>query len=304
MGSSSSPTDHSTFSLIFLSLHLVTTTLMSFPALTSSADYTKLVYKGCADQKFQDPSGIYTQNLKSLYNSLLPQSSQKLFSTDTAGDGQNAITGWYQCRGDLTTAQCSDCVAKIPDMAAKLCGGAIAARVQLHGCYLRYEVAGFKQVSATELLYKTCGSIHAQGAGFRERRDTAFGMVENGVRSGSGLFYTGSYQSVYGLGQCEGDLSPDDCGDCVKNAEQKVVDQCGDSISGQVYLQKCYLSYSYYPNGVPGISSSSDKEGTGGGQNHTQRTVAIAVGGIAALGFLIVCLFFVRSVVKKHRGKH
>lgn len=110
---------------------------------------------------------------------------------------------------------------------------------------------------------------------------------------------------MYGLGQCEGDLSPDDCGDCVKNAEQQVVDQCGDSISGQVYLQKCYLSYSYYPNGVPGISSSSDKEGTGGGgQNHTQRTVAIAVGGIAALGFLLVCLLFVRSVVKKQRGKH
>lgn len=300
-----SPTDHS-FSLLPLSLYLFFIIITSFPSLTTpAADYTKLVYKGCADQKFQDPSGIYSQNLKSLYDSLLPQSSKKPFSSATAGDGPNAITGLYQCRGDLSTAQCSDCIAKIPDIAAKLCGRAVAARVQLHGCYLRYEVAGFKQVSGTQLLYKTCGSIRAQGTGFEERRNTAFEMVEEGVKSGSSLFYTGSYQSVYVLGQCEGDLSPDDCGDCVKNAVEKVGDECGDGISGQVYLQKCYVSYSYYPNGVPGISSSSsdDKEGTGG-KNHTQRTVAIAVGGIAALGFLIVCLLFVRSAVKKHGGKY
>ncbi|PON44367.1 Gnk2-like domain containing protein [Parasponia andersonii] len=273
-----------------------------FPLATTGADYTKLVYKGCADQKFQDPSGFYSQNLKSLYNSLVSQSGQKPFSTTTSGDGQNAITGWYQCRGDLTTAQCYDCVSKIPDMAAKLCDRAVAARVQLLGCYLRYEISGFKQVSDTELLYKMCGSIRAEGTGFEARRDTAFGMVEDGVKSGSSLFYTGTYQSVYVLGQCEGDLEPSDCGDCVKNAVQKATSECGDSISGQIYLQKCYLSYSYYPNGVPGISSSTTDKGTG--QNHTQRTVAIAVGGIAALGFLIVCLLFVRSVMKKRGGKH
>lgn len=41
-----------------------------------------------------------------------------------------------------------------------------------------------------------------------------------------------------------------------------------------------------------------------GQQNHTQRTVAIAVGGVAALGFLLVCLMFVRSVMRKRGGKH
>lgn len=187
-------------------------------------------------------------------------------------------------------------------MADKLCGRAIAARIQLSGCYLRYEVVGFKQVSDTELLYKACGSRQASANGFEQKRDTAFGMVESGIKSdgaeAGGLFYTGSYESVYVLGQCEGDLSGDSCVDCVKGAVDRAKTECGDSISAQVYLQKCYISYSYYPDGVPSMSSAS-----GAGQEHTQRTVAIAVGGLAAFGFVIVCLLFLKSVMKKRGGK-
>ncbi|KAF3943419.1 hypothetical protein CMV_030022 [Castanea mollissima] len=238
-------------------------------------DDTNLVYKGCAKQNFPDP--IYSQNLKTLLSSLVSQASQKTFYTTTSGDGQNAMMGLYQCRGDLTLPNCYSCVNTIISRADKLCGKAVAARIQLSGCYLRYEVVGFKQVPNTELLYKTCGSTRASESGFEQKRDTAFGMVESGVKSGGsgdgGLFYTGSYESVYVLGQCEGDLGSDDCGDCVKTALERVKADCGDSISGQEYLHKCYISYSYYPYGVPRVDSSS-----GTGKQHTQKTIAIAVG--------------------------
>ncbi|KAK4281334.1 hypothetical protein QN277_012842 [Acacia crassicarpa] len=269
----------------------------------SAADFTDLVYKGCADQKFQDPSGIYSQNLKSLVATLVAQSAQKVFASTTSGDGQNAIRGLYQCRGDLSNSDCYKCVSKIPDMLDKLCGQVVAARIQLSGCYLRYEIVGFKQVSGTQLLYKVCGSIQASGSGFAERRETAFGMVENGVKSGGSLFYTGSYQSLYVLGQCEGDLSSGDCGDCVKSAEDQAKYICGNSISAKVYLQKCYISYNFFPNGVPGKGESSSSSSEMGPHN-TQKTVALAVGGVAALGFLIACLLFVKSVFKKRGGKY
>lgn len=247
--------------IIFLPLFLffLFTVFVVFPFVTTAADYTNLVYKGCANQKFVDPAGVYSQTLKSLFQSLVSQSSQKSFFTTNSGQDSNAIMGLYQCRGDLNTNECQDCVSKIPKISSKLCGGAVAARVQLIGCYLRYEVVGFKQVSETDLLYKVCGSIQASGTGFEQKRDTAFGTLENGVKSGGGLFYTGTYESVYVLGQCEGDMSSDDCGDCVKSAVQKATTDCGDAISGQIYLHKCYISYSYYPNGVPNISAPSGK---------------------------------------------
>ncbi|KAK6286507.1 hypothetical protein POUND7_012686 [Theobroma cacao] len=285
--------------ILSVSWFSVTIFLGSFSFVATGADYTTVVFKGCADQKFQDPSGVYLQNLKNLMSTLVSQSSQKTFSTTTSGQDPNAIMGLYQCRGDLTTSQCYSCVSKLPEISDKLCGKAVAARVQLSGCYLRYEIVGFKQVPETEFLYKVCGSAQASGTDFEGRRETAFNMTEDGVKSGKRLFYTGDYQSVYVLGQCEGDLANSDCGDCVKSAFETAKDDCGDSISAQVYLHKCYISYSYYPNGVPTVSSSS------GTRQHTQKTVAIAVGGVAALGFVVVCLMFLKAVLKKRSAsKH
>ncbi|XP_059626091.1 plasmodesmata-located protein 2-like [Cornus florida] len=282
------------FSLLFLSLTF-------FTILVSSADYTKLVYRGCADQKFQDPSGIYSQTLKTLFDTLVSQSSTAKFFNTTTGEGQSAILGLFQCRGDLSNDDCNNCVKKLPDMSQKLCGKTIAARVQLIGCYMRYETVGFKQVPGTELLYKVCGSTQASGTGFDQRLDTALGEIETGVENGNG-FYAGSYESVYVLGQCQGDLSSGDCVDCVKSAVETAQSDCGTSVSAQVYLQDCYISYTYYPNGVPTKSLS----GTGGSNTNTntKKTVAIVVGGVASLGFGIACLLFIKSVFKRREGKY
>ncbi|XP_028197053.1 plasmodesmata-located protein 1-like isoform X1 [Glycine soja] len=265
----------------------------------TDADNIYLVYKGCADKKLHDPSGIYSQNLKTLLDSLVSQSEKKAFFTTTYGEGQNVIMGLYQCRGDLSNTDCYNCVSKIPDMLENLCGKVVAARVQLIGCYLRYEIVGFKQVPETQLLYKVCGAKEeSYNDGFEERRDSVFGMVESGVKNSGNLFYSGSYQSFYVLGQCEGDLAKDDCGDCVKSAEDQAKAECGDSISSQVYLHKCFVSYSFYSKGGTNISSSP------GRSLDTQRTVALAVGAFAALGFLIVCLLFLKSVLKKKSDKY
>ncbi|PNX91002.1 cysteine-rich repeat secretory protein 3-like protein [Trifolium pratense] len=112
-----------------------------------------------------------------------------------------------------------------------------------------------------EVLFKTCGKTNAAGRGFEERRDTAFSVMENGVVSGHG-FYATSYQSLYVLGQCEGDVGDSDCGECVKSAVQRAQVECGSSITGQVYLHKCFISYSYYPNGVPKEGPSSSGAGS------------------------------------------
>lgn len=138
-------------------------------------------------------------------------------------------------------------------MAPSLCGGgAIAGRIQLTGCYLHYEVAGFPQLSGTELQFKTCSKSDAS---FEEKRDTAFSQLETGIAGGSG-FYGTTYASVYVIAQCQGDLSVGDCGECVKEAVQRAEVECGKAIAGQVYLNRCYMSYSYYANGVSGDSPS------------------------------------------------
>ncbi|KAM7253852.1 hypothetical protein ACFE04_031534 [Oxalis oulophora] len=275
--------------ILFTSLLLIHFTVFT----SATTDITDFIYKGCANQDFQNPTQI--QDMNTLLTTLVSNSSQKTFFTSKSGD----TTGLFQCRGDLSLTDCHTCVSKIPSLLQTKCGNTIAARVQLSGCYLKYEVFGFTQVSGTELLYKVCGPSDGGGSGFEEKRESAFNMGVSGVKSsGGGLFYTGNFESFYVLGQCEGDLSNGDCGDCVKSGFGSVEKECGDSINAQLYLNKCYVSFSYYPDGVPKISDDPSSSGAET-KKQTQRTIAIVVGGMAAVGFLVVVLMFVVSVMKK-----
>lgn len=283
---------------IFPLVFLISFTIFKF---SSSADTTNFIFKGCANQNFQDPSGVYSQTLKTLFTSLISQSSTTKFYKTTSGQGQSSISGLFQCRGDLNDLDCNNCVSNAHQLFDKMCGPTIAARIHLSGCYIRYEISGFKQASATDLLYKVCGSTRVHGSGFDQKLSSALGQVEKGVVSRNG-FYTGEYENIYVLGQCEGDLVGGDCVDCVQSAEQKAKSDCGDFVLGQIFLQQCYLTYSYRPDGVPGTlpSDTGRSKGKGMGQN-TQKTVAIVVGGLVGSGLFIACLLVLRSAFKKKR---
>ncbi|KAI7726361.1 hypothetical protein M8C21_025951 [Ambrosia artemisiifolia] len=280
----------------------------------SSVDLTTFIYKGCANQRFQDPSGISSQNLKSLYQTLITQSSSTNFFNTTTGNTQlpTSITGCFQCRGDLSNSDCNTCVKKIPETINKVCGGdTIAARVQLDGCYLRYEVVGFPPASATDVLFKHCGSGRVSGSGL----EGALEQVVNGVGNGKG-YYGGVVDGVYVIGQCEGDLSGSDCVNCVRSAAANVRSACASASSGQIYLQECYVSYNYNPNGDSGsgsgtggggggvIQAGATETGAGDGRHSTQKTVAIIIGGLAGLFLGIAFLLVLKSAFKKKKEKH
>ncbi|XP_076942206.1 plasmodesmata-located protein 2-like [Bidens hawaiensis] len=270
---------------------------------TSAVDNTNLVYKGCANQPLQDPNGVYASALSTIFGTLIQQSSKSKFYKTTSG----TVSGLFQCRGDLTNVDCYTCVSRLPILMDKLCGKTVAARIQLLGCYMLYEVSGFAQISGMEMLYKTCGKSNAGGSGFEARRDSAFSALVNGLGSGNGGFYATSYESVFVLGQCQGDLGTSDCGNCVKSAVQRAQVECGGSVSGQVYLHRCFISYNYYPNGTPKTNNPSSSSSSYSSPSYSSstsgsnpgRTVAIILGGAAGVGFIIVILLIARKAMKK-----
>ncbi|KAG9137483.1 hypothetical protein Leryth_016784 [Lithospermum erythrorhizon] len=288
------------FIIFFFSPHI----LEFFPLAKSAPEYTTLVYKGCAHQAISDPTNAYSQALSTLFGNLISQSSKAKFYKTTTGSGQNTVTGLFQCRGDLSNVDCYSCISGLPILIDKLCGKPVAARLQLYGCYMLYEVNGFPQISGMELLYKTCSGKNAGGSEAEQVRDTALNALENGISSANGGFYTTSYQGVYVLGQCEGDIGGSDCGECVKNAVQKAQVECGSSVSGQIYLHKCFITYSNYPHGPPKRSSSSYSDSAPSSSDSSGqsigKTVAIILGGAASVGFLIILLLFAKNLVKKH----
>ncbi|PWA93494.1 Gnk2-homologous domain-containing protein [Artemisia annua] len=320
----------------FLLFHVIITLTTTTSA--ASNDLTTLIYKGCANQNFQTNP---TQTLTTLFNNLVQRSSSLNFFKATV-NSTIPVTGLYQCRGDLSHADCNTCVQTLQNTIQTVCDpNTLAARAHLTGCYMLYEALNFPQAPDTEVLYKKCGSGRVGGSGsgggsgFEEKMEVVFGMVVKGVGEGKG-YYAGGYERVYVLGQCEGDLGEGECVNCVRNASLVAKGECLDNgfVSGHVYLQRCWLSYTFYPDGVPGGGDDSGSRngdsgggapvetgaaevggggGGGGGKRNTEKTVAIVFGGLAVVLLLVAFLLVVKSAFKKkehyyyhgdHAGHH
>lgn len=254
--------------------HSITLLCLTFflfiPSSQPISDYSTLVYKSCASQTFNNPqSQSYSQSLNSLFQQLITQSSQyKFFKTNEAINDETAIiSGLFQCRDDMTRQDCFSCVNSLPHISNTLCENSIQARIQLEGCYIQYETEEVVPTGETEtesskisssnlLLHKECGEPIE---GLKELMDEAFVILETGILKSDEYYYTTSYGSVKLMGQCEGDSGNCECSECVSDAVHVAKEECGGSISAQIYLGKCFISYVYEPgsdgfprNSIPG----------------------------------------------------
>ncbi|KDP23729.1 hypothetical protein JCGZ_23562 [Jatropha curcas] len=266
----------------------------------SSLDYyyTSLVYTKCANQTHEATS--HSQVLSSLFQELSAQSSRSKFFKTTSGDEKVGISGLFQCRGDLSNNDCHNCVNKIPELSNSTCKKAVAARLQLNGCYFYYETDGFGDEIATterELLHEKCSEKKAVSGGFLEVRDAALLAMENGEMINDKGFYEMDYEFVHVIVQCENDyLGGCDCIECIGNAVEIVKEDCGSSFSGQVYLDKCFLSYSYHPDGKQSNFYPGEEEKNG---KETGKTVAMVLGGAVALLVGFILLKFKKTICQK-----
>lgn len=217
---------------------------ISHKSAQTNTNYNSLVYTHCANHTSTSfPSALLSPFLQQL----VQKSSQSQFFQTHAindDDDKTAISAQFQCRGDLTPDECHKCVKQLPNISQNLCGETIPARVQLTGCYLHYEHDEMSTTSRMEMLYKTCSETVAVWEGFKTMRDAAFEALLRGVVSGDGYSEI-KYERMHVMGQCEGKTGDCECEECVNNAVQIAQDECGYSISAQVYMQTCFVTYTY-----------------------------------------------------------
>ncbi|XP_058215295.1 plasmodesmata-located protein 3-like [Rhododendron vialii] len=268
-------------------------------SISTDPNLHDLVYKHCASHISAIPTaGSLPEILSSLFRELVEQSSVSKFYETSVGDDDIAVSGLFQCRSDLGVDQCFDCVNRLPEMSSALCGRTVPARIRLSGCYLHYKADG-SQISRLELQHKTCSDSKAASDGFEGVRDGAFAAVVSGVMGGNG-FCDMSYESMHVTAQCQGNLESCDCGECVASAVQIAQDECGESISGEVYLDSCFMIYSYDGiNEIPG-NSNGGNGGTFGTRNiGSGKFVAIVGGGAVAVAFALFFFYFCKSSRRK-----
>lgn len=210
-------------------------------------DNQKLVYSQCPNQTSPNPS--HFPLLSNLFQEFIAQSSKSRFFETIVADEKTAISGTFQCRNDLSPDECRSCVSKFPVMSTDACGKNIPARIQLSGCYAHYqeEEDGAETNSRPDqLLHMACSKHKIKRSGFEEMKYAAFAALESGVISGNG-FCEMTYESIHVVAQCADSLGKCDCGECVNNAVQIAgEDECRYSVSGEIYLDSCFISYDYY----------------------------------------------------------
>ncbi|KAK1309176.1 Cysteine-rich repeat secretory protein 60 [Acorus calamus] len=204
--------------------------------------------------------------------------------------------GLYQCRGDLSVSDCQSCIQSSLTQIGSLCPFALGASLQLLGCFIRYDNSSFVGAQDKGLVLKRCGGSVANNGGgdYGAQREG----VLTGIVSGTGMYRTagrGGGGAVQGEAQCEGDMDAKTCGDCLGDAVGTLRSACGDAVSGEVYLVKCYARYwatrAYARSGAHDYSPSSDV---------ASKTWAIVLGLIAGVALIIVFISFLRQACCSH----
>ncbi|XP_076956716.1 plasmodesmata-located protein 8-like isoform X2 [Bidens hawaiensis] len=241
-------------------------------------------YLGCSQEKFQ-PNTPFEINLNSLLSSFVSSSSQTLYNSFAIGNDTNAslnsaVYGLYQCRGDLRTPECTQCVKYAATQVGVGCPYSYSASLQLEECLVRFENYDFLCKLDTSLRFKKCSKSVSHDVQSLNRRDDVLaqlGEADQGFRvSSSGL--------VQGFSQCLGDLNPNDCSSCLEEAVSKLKNLCGSSLAGDVFLAQCYMRY-WTPGYYDSPSRSSDDDDVG-------KTIAIIVGVVGGVAAFIVLLSF------------
>lgn len=173
-------------------------------------------------------------------------------------------------------------------------------RIQLLGCYFRYEAFDFRGLG-TALQKPICSPSTNASSSFQNNlasvlTATANAAPSHGRFNASSQISTGG-DSAYALAQCLGYLTQPECVTCLANVSS-YNSVCPNSVAGQVYYDTCYYVYSNTP--VLLSSTGSDTAPTSPATNPsispripTAVVVGIAV-GIILLGAVGALFLFWR----------
>ncbi|PON32091.1 Cysteine rich receptor like kinase [Parasponia andersonii] len=269
-------------------------------------------------------NSTYVSNLNLLLSYLNSNSTVTggFYKTTVASGTPVAASGLFQCRGDVTTSICRECVGSASREVLRRCPEQKEAVIWYDTCWLRYQDrSAFNPnpgiVPATSL---NSNQTVTETERFNGLLSGAMNTVaDRAANSGSGKKFATDEEkftnssTVYSLAQCTSDLSAADCTMCLRSAIGFFPECCGGKRGGAVFLPSCITRYEFYPF-YNSTTVSSDirpsgimymisvKLSAGDGKHSTITIIAIAVPiGVVLVAVSIGFCFLRRKVkIKKY----
>ncbi|KAK2644363.1 hypothetical protein Ddye_019558 [Dipteronia dyeriana] len=212
------------FSVIFVFLLSLSSSSLAF---TGASDPTYL-YHICSDKNFTRNSA-YHSNLNRLLSSLR---SNDQFNRTTEGKDPNKAYGLFQCRGDVNTSTCQDCVTFASTDVAQRCPAQKGATIWYDECYFRYSDskifydADLQETYKTGILMWNTNNVTIEPSRFHELLLNMMNKAADQAAAAPNKFAiirgnSTTSQTMYSLLQCTQDLWYTDCRECLTNEKYR-----------------------------------------------------------------------------------
>lgn len=197
----------------------------------------------------------YASNLNQAFDQLASTAPPSGFGLSSAGkDLQNQVNGLALCRGDVSPADCKNCIDMAKQEIQQRCPYRKGAAIWYDFCLLKYSnVKFFGKIDNRNKFYMWNLQETDDPAPFNEQVKSLLTSLSEKVRTAKDLYVIGevemkkSSEKLYGLVQCSRDLSSDACKKCLEIAIGELPSCCNAKIGGRVVGGSCNFRYELYP---------------------------------------------------------
>nr|GEZ79910.1 cysteine-rich repeat secretory protein 55-like [Tanacetum cinerariifolium] len=195
-----------------------------------------------------------TKNIDSLLTKLVQATSQSGYDATSVGTGKAQVFGLAQCRGDVSTEDCSSCIRNASKEIRNICPNRVDARIWYEYCWLRYNTENF--IGNVDTGYGTFyynvenvtdPKTFNEGLGGLMYRINMLASAPGSKGFGKGETKLSDFVTLYAFSQCTQDLSPLSCRQCLAIAVGNFPTYCNDKKGCRIIYSSCYVRYELYP---------------------------------------------------------
>ncbi|XP_057808526.1 cysteine-rich repeat secretory protein 55-like [Salvia miltiorrhiza] len=212
-------------------------------------------------------NGTISRNIDTLLPKLVSGTIQNGFIATSYG----GVYGLAQCRGDVSSSDCSSCIQDAAKEIRTLCPNQADARIWYDYCFLRYSTQKFFGGVDTWGVYLYNTQNVSDPEVFNKKLASLMDVIsKEAVRTssrglGRGKTDVSEFVRLYALVQCTRDLSQINCAQCLAIAVSNFPTFCDNKRGCRVLYSSCYVRYELYPFFFPldsheSLNSSSHQD--------------------------------------------
>ena len=217
---------------------------------TNSVQAQAPISQDCPNTANYTSNSQFETNLNILLPSLLSNGTQDGFFNTSVGTGSDIVYGLVQCRGDISTERCRNCLNTSIVAVFQRCPNVKQAVLRYEYCFLRYSNTQFFSLVDGPLVAVRGGQVSDTVANrYNQQLASLLLDLSETAASRPSRYSSGSttsyieFNNIYGLVQCTRDLLTNDCYSCLESLRNWIPGCCNGSTSAHIFQKTCYLRY-------------------------------------------------------------